>query len=111
MDIFFRNRWLEKLCNSDKEAKRELGAGQAEKLRSRLDDLDAAQNLAQIGQLQHHGCHELGGDRKGELAIRLKGGCRLVFIPSNEPLPKKPDGGLDWNGVTAITIVGILDYH
>lgn len=30
---------------------------------------------------------------------------------ANNPLPQKADGGLDWNGVTMIRILGIEDTH
>ena len=36
---------------------------------------------------------------------------RLLFEPAHDPLPRKPDGGLDWAGVTAIRILGVEDYH
>lgn len=111
MDIKFKNTRLEKLCNSGKQAKRQLGAEQAEALRSRLDDLDAAENLSIIAKLSQHDCHELSGDRKGELAIKLKGGLRLIFVAGNDPVPRKPDGGLDWTRTTTILLTEIGDYH
>ena len=57
-------------------------------------------------------CHELTqGERKGHLSVDLDHPYRLIFIPNHNPVPKKPDGGLDWKQVTAITILGIEDTH
>ena len=55
--------------------------------------------------------HELTGDRKGQLACNLRGLDRLVFIPANDPVPTKPDSGLDWVKVTAVMNIEIVDYH
>jgi proteic killer suppression protein len=55
--------------------------------------------------------HELKGDRHGQLAVNGKDPLRIVFIPDHDPLPLKPDGGLDWSRVTAIRITSIENYH
>ena len=80
-------------------------------LRRRLDDLRAADALADISHLPPTRCHELKGDREGQLAINLKHPYRLIFEPANEPIPKKEDGGLDWTKTTAILIIEVEDYH
>ncbi len=36
---------------------------------------------------------------------------RLLFIVANDPCPKLESGGLDWNSITEIEIVGIVDTH
>jgi hypothetical protein len=36
---------------------------------------------------------------------------RLIFAPAHEPVPRKPDGGLDWTQVTAVCILDVEDYH
>jgi proteic killer suppression protein len=43
--------------------------------------------------------------------LDLDGPYRLLFEPSQDPVPIKPDGGLDWSLVTAIRITGIDDTH
>ena len=62
-------------------------------------------------RLQAGGWHELAGDRKGQLACSLTKLKRLVFMPANDPIPTKPDGGLDWSKVTAAINIEITDYH
>ncbi len=55
--------------------------------------------------------HPLRGDRQGQFAVRLDGGRRLVFRPTEDPPPLTADGATDWSQVTSITIVFIGDYH
>ena len=57
-------------------------------------------------------CHELTADRKGQLAVKLDKGYRMVFEVANDPIPLKTDGGLDWNRVTAVRVLKLAeDYH
>jgi proteic killer suppression protein len=80
-------------------------------IRRRLDDFAAAQVLSDISKLPQVRCHELSGDRSGMLAVDLEHPYRLIFIPADDPIPLKADGGLDWNNVRTIKIVEIADYH
>jgi proteic killer suppression protein len=69
-------------------------------------------NLAVMRTLPQASCHELRGNRAGQLAVKLDKGFRMVFEVANEPTPEKPDGGLDWTQVTAIRILQLAeDYH
>ena len=79
-------------------------------LRDRLDQMNDARNLEDLRWLPG-GWHELKGDRKGQLACSLSGRVRLIFTPAHDPLPTKPDGGLDWTRVTAVENLEIVDYH
>ena len=56
-------------------------------------------------------CHELAGDRSGQLSLDLDHPYRLIFKPATEPIPLKPDGGLDWTRVDAVLILGVEDTH
>jgi len=64
-----------------------------------------------MGKLPAARCHELTADRKGQISVDLQHPYRLLFIPANVPLPRKPDGGLDWSAVTEIEIIEITDTH
>jgi proteic killer suppression protein len=110
VDIIFKSRQLERLCNDDRAARRAWGKPRADALARRLDDLSAARSLADL-RFAPGGLHELKGDRAGQLAMDLKGGSRLVLEPAHEPMPARPDGGLDWDQVTAIRIVEVVNYH
>ncbi len=111
MDILFGSNKLRKTCTSGAEAVKVYGPQCAKQLRTRLDDMAAAPTMDVLRTLPQVRCHELTGDRKGQLAVDLKHPYRLVFRPANNPVPLKPDGGLDWSQVTAITILEVVDYH
>lgn len=111
MDVFFRSRKLEKSCSSERAMLQMYGAARSRKLRTRLMELRAADHLAQIPKVPPPRCHELAHDRKGQLSVDLDHPYRLVFIPANEPIPRREDGGLDWAGVTQIEILEIVDTH
>ena len=111
MDILFKTNKFRKECNDFKRLQKKYGQRRAELIRRRLDDLRAADILADIGHLPPARCHELHGDREGQLAVDLKYPYRLVFEPANDPIPRKADSGLDWAKVTAILIISVEDYH
>lgn len=110
MDIVFASGKLRDLLNDDKELKKRYGKDGAKYIRRRLDDLHAAENLEDMRSLPGR-CHELKGDRQGQLALDLHKGYRLMFEPEHDPVPAKPDGGLDWKRVTAVRILSVEDYH
>jgi proteic killer suppression protein len=83
----------------------------ARKVNQRIKDLTDADNLAIMRTISAARCHELTGDRKGELAVDVSGNYRLIFEINHEPVPKKDDGGLNWEVVTKIQINEIEDYH
>lgn len=106
----FRTKKLQKQCTDTKEAQRSWGRNQAKKLRQRLDELRASQNLEVMRSLPGR-CHELKGDRQGQLSVDLEHPYRLILEPANNPIPTKDDGGLDWSRVTGIRILEIEDTH
>lgn len=83
----------------------------ARKLRQRLAELEGLDVLADASMLPALRCHELTGNRKGQLAIDLVHPNRLIFRPGHDPLPTKADGGLDWSKVTDIVVIEVVDYH
>ena len=86
------------------------GAEVSKRLKTRLDDLDAAQNMEQMRNLPGH-WEELKNKRAGQFSARLHGGMRLIVKPQKHPPPTKPDGGLDWSAIESIYIVEMVDYH
>ncbi len=110
MDIIFSSRKLEKQCNDSKTMTRTWGTIQAKKLRRRLDELKAASTL-EVMQLLPGRCHELKGDRAGQISLDLEHPYRLVFEPANDPVPRKRDGDLNWTAITAVRIIGVVDTH
>ena len=86
------------------------GPIQAKKLRQRLDDLKATSTL-EVMRLLPGRCHELKGDRAGQVSLDLEHPYRLVFEPANDQVPRKQDGGLNWTAITAVRIIGVIDTH
>lgn len=110
MEISFADRRLQRACNDNRRLVREHGERRARRLRQRLDDLRAAETLAAMRYLPGR-CHQLTGDRVGQFALDLDHPYRLIFEPDHDPIPKKEDGGIDWNAVTAVRILAVEDYH
>lgn len=100
-----------KECNDFKLLVRNHGNQRAKMIRRRLDDLRAIETLNDIKKLPQTRCHELKGDKKGLLALDLNHPFRLIIQPNHDPVPRKADGGIDWEGVTSIVVVSVEDYH
>ena len=109
MDVTFATKKLQKLCNSDKNLRKEYGPLMAEVIQRRLFDLEGAECLEVMKSLPGS-CHELRANLKGHLALHLVQPNRLVFKPTDEPLPLS-SGALIWAEVRRVEIVAIGDYH
>lgn len=107
MIILFADDDLRQLCSTERLARRRLGAPNAKKLKARLADLQAVANVMKLVAGRPH---PLKGDRAGQFALDLDGGCRLVFEPANETATGA-DGVIDWSKVTEVRVVEIGDYH
>ena len=110
MIILFKNSKFQNECNNLKLLKQRQGDGRAKKIRQRLDELNAASNLEMMKNLPGR-CHELKGDRNGQLSLDLDHPWRLIFVPADDPPSQKGDGGIDWKNVRIIKILGIEDTH
>lgn len=110
MDISFSSERFRKECNDQKLLVRQHGTLRAKRLRQRLDDLRAANVLEDMRHAPGH-CHELRGNRSDQLSLDLDHPYRLIFKPAGDPVPRKPDGGLDWTKITAVEITGVEDTH
>lgn len=108
MEILFRDKKIRDLCEKRAVAEKKLGANCAQKLRARLSDLEAASSVT---DLVVGNPHPLKADRKGQFALNLAGGHRLVFRPAHDPCPRDATGATDWSRVTVICIEFIGDYH
>jgi len=111
VNIEFQSPKFCKECNDFKLLVRKYGQSQAKKILQRLDELHAADHLSDISHLPPPRLHELVKNRAGQFSVDLVHPYRLLFIPANEPVPKKPDGGVDLSQVTAVMILGVEDTH
>ena len=83
----------------------------ADLIQQRLAELADAETLEDMRLIIGARCHELTQNLKGLLAVSLVHPDRLAFKPADTPIPRKPDGGLDWKQVKSIEVVGIGNYH
>ncbi|MCG3153141.1 MAG: hypothetical protein GEEBNDBF_02451 [bacterium] len=115
MEVRFQSHKLQKQCESDAQRVRKYGPEQAQELQKRLDDLEAAESLADFGQRPGFTplpgrCHPLT-NRDHELSLNLKHPYRLILRPDHDPQPLRADGSLDWSRVTKVLILRIEDTH
>jgi len=110
LETVFASAKLAKTMNDDSKLVRSYGNDVGGQIRKRLDDLAAAATLEDMRTLPGR-CEELTGDRKGELSVRLGANYRLIFEPNHDPIPVKPDGGLDWTQVVSVKVTEVIDYH
>lgn len=113
MDITFATKKLMKQMNDGREMVKVHGTKRAKKLQVVLTQLRAAPNLAALAPPYSppHRCHELIGNRKGQLSVDLDHPYRLIFKADHDPVPERSEGGLDWQSVTEIKIIGVVDTH
>lgn len=111
MDILFADKKLEKNCNDNRQLQKVYGEKRARKLHQRLDELRAADVLADISHLPPPRLHQLIGDREEQFSVDVDHPYRLIFVVANNPVPRKKDGGIDLTKVNAILIQGVEDTH
>ncbi len=109
MNIDFENPKLGEVCNSLRKATRRFGAKRAKLLFRKLGQLKSVQRLSDLGRLGK--LKELRGDTQKSLRMKVDGGFRIMFRPTNDPLGLLPDGSLDWTKVTQIEITFVGDDH
>lgn len=111
MEVSFANQKLQKLCNNAGKLRGEYGPECALKIQRRLDELKAAECLEDLRNLPAAKCHELKEDRAGQLSVYVEHPKRLIFVPDHQPVPVGKGGGLDWQQVTRVIVIEIVDYH
>lgn len=80
-------------------------------LMARIGVLKNGSSLSKVSTTRPERRHQLKGDRKYQFAVDLVHPFRLVFEPDHDPLPRRKDGGIDLEEVTAIEILEVVDYH
>ena len=91
--------------------KKAFGVLNERALKARYIVLEKAHNLSMVPTIPPERRHQLKGPRKGQFAVDLVHPHRLVFKVDLDPVPKKDDGGIDTQKVTAIKILDVCDYH
>ena len=107
LELAFDTRELRKLCESESAADRELGIGVATKLRNRLADIDASQNVEELASGRPQ---KQDGDPP-TLTLHLSKSCSVTFCANHSRPRTNPDGTVDWSRVTRIKLIKIGDHH
>ena len=94
MEVDYATKKLATTLTQHQRRVREYGDLVSKKVHRRILELIAADTLEVMRNTPGR-CHELRGDRAGQLAVNITGNLRLVFRPSDDPPPTKDDGGLD----------------
>ena len=111
MEVSFANAGLKRLFDDETRIIRQYGERRARLLLARLTILENAATLSDVSSRPPERRHQLTGNRDEQFAVSIDQQYRLVFEPDHDPMPRRPDGGIDIDHVTAIVIVAATDYH
>lgn len=111
MEVSFKNKRVKKEFRSNSVLVRHYGDKNAKILARRIYVLRASPNLQCVSEDKSTKFHQLKGDRDEQFSLYLFRGKRLVFEVDHTEVPRKDDGGIDLNQVTAVRIIEIVDYH
>ncbi len=106
LELGFESKELRDMCESEAEAKRQLGDTVAEMLKHRLADLDAARSPRDLVA----GRPRLSQDGR-TMVVELSEGHRLVFTANHPGYPTTSTGDVDWARVSRIRILRIESDH
>jgi len=111
VEFFFENTSIKTLLESDKMLTRKFGSDVATRIKKNLVLLLSLKNLQETTQFRSLACHELNRDRKGQFAINVGKGFRIIFVPHHNPPPVREDGKLNWLRIENIKFIEVTDYH
>jgi proteic killer suppression protein len=111
LDITFRTKKLARECNDFRLLRKAHGERRAGLIRRRLDELHAANTLADISHLPPSRMHQLKGERQGQISLDLDYPYRLLIAVANNPVPKKSNGSINLSKVTAVVVLSVEDTH
>jgi len=110
MDLSFKSKKLKKRLTQDQELLKSYGRI-AKKIKQRMKELKAAENLAVIQAMPSLRLHPYGGGRRGEWSIDIHRNWRICFKIGEDPIPCKEDGGVSLENVHKIHILSVEDPH
>ena len=108
MELSYKNKKLEQSITDDKSLIKSYGT-LAKKIKQRIGQLKAADNLSVIGKIPVIRLHPYKGDRLGEWSIDIQENWRICLEIDQDPLPTLDDGCVDLNKVTSIKILSVED--
>jgi len=100
LNIVYKTRKLEKICEDKKVSVKSYGIDMANKIKLRINEIRASDSVEEMIQYQIGRCHALVGDRFGEYAVDLVQPFRLIFTKDD-----------DTKQIKVVKIMEITDYH
>jgi hypothetical protein len=101
LNLNFRDRSLQALCNSEAALRRRWGRERSRMLAQRLQELDALDCLGEVRHLLH--VRVVADEDSGEIAVSVADGLELRVVPSSD------SSGGQWDEATEITIAAVLE--
>lgn len=98
MEIIYKTRKIQRICEDASVATRTHGERMALIIHQRVDELSAAPTVEMLVQYRIGGCHPLTGNRAGQYGMSLVHPYRLVFEKVTE-------------NAIEVRILEIVDYH
>lgn len=109
--MFGKNKKVEKLLSTHKEAVKKYGSQIANLIFLRVQQLRAVANLKELSELRFLAFHALLHDRAGQWAVTLTKNYRMTLTCAGET-PRKADGSADLEQITAVVVLEpCVDYH
>jgi hypothetical protein len=105
LELAFDTKALRTVCESEADAKRELGLDVAETLKHRLADLHAATSVKDLAAGRPRELDGTGPHRA--MAVELSHGHHIVFCANHPRTPMTASGDLDWSRVSRVKILRI----
>lgn len=111
MEFAFRIREPEKAFNAADAVQRTYGTRIAAAIMMRMAVLRAARNMAPVLVTRPERRHKLSADRDGQFAADLVRPFCIVLEANHEPVPRRKDGGINPDEMTAIRILEMIGHH
>ena len=111
MEVSFRTSRLHRLFHNESDLIRTFGNRRAQSIMARLVVLRQRATLSQVSTTPPERRHQLTGNRDEQYAVDIDRQYRLVFMPDHDPIPRRTDGGVDTDRVTAVVITEVIGYH
>lgn len=107
MEYFAANHKLSKLLNNQRLLQQHFGTMMTNQIIHRLDEFNAAKNLAQIPIGPPSYCHSLKGNLQDKFSVHVSKNFRMIF----EGYDENDQLTTDKSAIVTISILSIKDYH
>lgn len=104
MIICFAKEETRSVCRSLESLVEKYGESKARRIKQRLDELDAAHNLAHLRTLPAAKCY-LIDEKVGSLAVSTIPPAYILIQPAEISTTHHSDGNLNWQNIEAVEII------